>query len=574
MRHWLDICKPTQFTRVLCFAAVFGLLAVATGMLLAGCTGNSERYSTAVNPGGTLSLDGAVVTSTVSRSCLQVIPDRRKVRSAEDRVLLLYEGTPETAHLLLASCGVNEGRHHTIYVNGQAIGNVADDAYRTCICEGGVRSQVYTLPDASVIEKGWNHISVTNDADVADSWIAYDAQLAINGEVTGAIKSEFAFTSSYDGSIRRAAYKLPAGYNPDLAVPLLVSIGGSGEDRWDALYHYAERANAAGWLLVAADVRRVSKDWGGRTASLATQHDVIDAIDYMVKNFAVDVERIYMSGFSAGGGVAATVAAKYPHVFAAVVDWIGPTDLLEWAQQRPELYPSLVANDFGCPPGEDEAACPFEWQRRSARFLVMNLKHVPMAIVHGRADDVVPFAQSEDFYMAMQQFYDPQAHQKVAVWHDGGHFDPVPSLRPLVFLERYRLNATPQDIMIRTDESKDYYWMHVVQRDWKGQRRDGFTSVVATLDSHAGVISVTVQDQRLVEGGNLPVDVTIDLARIGFDPADTYVIEHLNLATGTWAIDEVMPVDGHLLLIAPRDTSGKVNHRYEVHVLGSRNGEQ
>jgi poly(3-hydroxybutyrate) depolymerase len=431
---------------------------------------------------------------------------------------------------------------------------------------------VYTLADPSVIKKGWNHISVTNDADVADSWLAYDAQLVIKGEVTGAIKSEFAFASGYDGSTRHAAYKVPAGYSPNISVPLLVSIGGSGEDRWDALYHYAERANAAGWLLVAPDVRRVNRDWGGRTASLATQHDVIDAIEHMVKRFAVDVERIYMSGFSAGGGVAATVAAKYPHVFAAVVDWIGPTDLLEWAQQRPELCSSLVANDFGCPAEGGETACPFEWQRRSARFLVMNLKHVPLAIVHGRADDVVPFAQSEDFYRAMHEFYDPKVHHKVAVWHDGGHFDPVPSLRPLIFLEPYRVNATPQDITIRADESKDYYWIRIVQKDWKGQRRDGFTSVAAIFDSHTGVISVTVQDERLFAGGNLPVDVTIDLARIGFDPTVTYVIEHLNLATGTWAVEEVMPVDGRLLLTAPRDASGQVSHRYEVHLLGSGNG--
>ena len=36
----------------------------------------------------------------------------------------------------------------------------------------------------------------------------------------------------------------------------------------------------------------------------------------MKTHFNVDANRIYMSGFSSGGGVAATVAAKYPHIFA------------------------------------------------------------------------------------------------------------------------------------------------------------------------------------------------------------------------------------------------------------------
>lgn len=558
---------PAKLRRVLCSASLMVLLTWVTWLLL----GRSlPLRAPAMKAEVMMTEYGTVVTSTVSRGCLEVIANRKTVQFTEERLLLLYEGTPQAAYLVVSSCGVKAGKHHTIYLNGQAVAELEDDSYRTCRCDGAVRPITYTLAQPLAVRKGWNHISLTNDADIMDSWIAYDAKLLITGEVTGAVKTDFTFVSSYDGSTRRAAYKVPVGYRPDARVPLLVSIGGTGEDRWDALYHYAERTNAVGWLLMAPEVRSVNKAWGGRTASLATQHDVMDAIDYMLTHFSIDADRIYMSGFSAGGGVAATIAAKYPHVFAAVVDWIGPTDLHAWARQRPQLYEGMVVNDFGCPPDGESGACPFEWERRSARKLVMNLKHVPMAIVHGRADEVVPFVQSEQFYTAMSELYDPTAHNKVAVWHDGGHLDAVPALRPLEFLQRFTLNAVPEDVMVRTDESKEYYWIHVQQRDWNGKTSEGFSNVIASYDRLAEAISVTVWDEREFEGGNLPVEVSIDLRRIGFDPDDTYAIEDYNLAAETRTSYERVPLDGHLRLTVPRDVLGKVYHRYSIQLRPSR----
>lgn len=317
---------------------------------------------------------------------------------------------------------------------------------------------------------------------------------------------------------------------------------------------------------MAPDIRRVEGESLGRTAALGTQHDIIDAIQWMSRYFDVDINRIYMSGFSTGGGIAATVAAKYPDVFAAVVAWKGPTDLLQWIKERPDLYYGLMVSDFGCPPQGSPTACPFEWRRRSAKEFVMNLKHVPMAIVHGRADERVPFAQSADFYKEMATFYNPTTYNKLPVWHDGGHVDSLPDFDGLDFMAGFTLNKNPTDIMIKTDESKSYYWVYILQKDWNGRKVDGFSNVVASYNLISRVISATVWDERVLEGATLPVDVVFDLRAMGFDPSIAYIVEDCQLSSGELKLHkDVWPSDGCLTISLSREPVGEGRHRYLIY---------
>lgn len=552
--------------------ALFAVLAASIGGLVLRSLKQAGRQGQP--PDGGVPVEWSEIRSTVGQDCLIVTSDRATVRSTYARVLLWYEGTPEEADLILTSCGVNSGKHHTIYLNGSPLVQVKDDSYRTCTCndqpgQSGAayqsRSTTYNLSNPSSVINGWNYISITNDADIMDTWMAYDLQLVIRGNLTGAVIEEFAFTSSYDGSLRRAVYQLPIGHSPATRAPLLVSIGGTMEDRWDALARFADRANVRGWLLLAPDVRQAEGDSLGRSASLATQHDIIDAIHYVNSLFDVDSDRIYMTGFSTGGGVAATVAAKYPDIFAAVVAWIPPTSLLEWIEQRPDLTWSLTTFDIGCPPQGGDRACPFEWQRRSVRELAMNLKHVPMAIVHGRYDTLVPFAQSVHFYDHMAALYDPIAHNKLAIWHDDGHMDWLPTFEGLDFMANYTLNKNPQDIMVRTDETKDYYWVRISQQAWNGTAVDGFSSVVAGYDWASQAISVSVWDERSLDGGSLPLEVTLDLQAMGLNSHAQYTVED-HPASGESTISyEVLPVEGRLTFTVPRERLGSVQHQYLIY---------
>jgi hypothetical protein len=177
----------------------------------------------------------------------------------------------------------------------------------------------------------------------------------------------------------------------------------------------------------------------------------------------------------------------------------------------------------------------------------------------------VPFAQSEDFYNYMQRFYDPVAYHKLAVWHDGGHADWLPSFEGLDWMADFTLFANPTDIKIRSDESKSYYWVTFDQKDWNGNWADGFSDVEASYDLATRVISATVFDERAFRNGNLPLDVTFDLRAMGFDPHASYTVEDYNVATGDYELKTMLLTDGRLKVSLPRDRLSRVHHQYLIY---------
>jgi predicted peptidase len=54
-----------------------------------------------------------------------------------------------------------------------------------------------------------------------------------------------------------------------------------------------------------------------------TTNEVIEFIQYVIKNYRVDTNRIYMTGFSSGARTLVDVAADYPNRFAAIVPMAG-----------------------------------------------------------------------------------------------------------------------------------------------------------------------------------------------------------------------------------------------------------
>ena len=499
------------------------------------------------------------ITSTVG-SCLNSSASQRTTQ-----VWLFWTGEPSSAKLLLSTRGVRTDINPRIYVNGEDIGQAIPDvlSYQPCTVAGGIQNE-YTF-DPAFLRSGWNEVSISPESGEWRRWTAHDATIIIEGDLATPEAREFVFTSSYDSVLRAAVCQSPIGYNQATAVPLLVSIPGTGETKWNAVYRFTERANYRGWLILAPEIRSSWQWEGGRTASLAVQHDVISAIDQVLQDpaYNVDRSRIYMSGFSTGGGIAATLAAKYPSRFAAVVDWAGPSNLKDWVLQRPAIHNPLIS-DIGCNfigPG----MCPFEWSRRSAMHMAKNLKHVPLAIVHGRADDKVPFEQSWNFYEYMRDFFVPEDNNKLAVWHDGGHADSLPSFEGLDWMASFVLEDNPKDIMIRADESKDYYWVHVEQKDWNGNWADGYSNVEAAVDPVTGVISATVWDERAFNNGNLPLDVSFDVSAVGLNPFSTYTIEDFNVATGDYTVRSELPVDGRLQVSLERDRARRVHHQYLIY---------
>jgi len=255
-----------------------------------------------------------VITSTLTdwradNCALKVWADNVQIKEAGPAsMLLLYEGTPYTAKLRLVIC--NTDYQHSIYLNGVLIGSTPGNPTQPCECNFGARPDPTEFEiEPGLIRNGINEITIRNDGSPWDTWNAQRGQLVMTGDLTSTTRSNFVIGEDADGSPLWGAVQLPIGYDPDAPTPLLISVAGMKEDRTDGLNRYAIQANDMGWLLASLDMRLVRLppyDKRARSPSLDVQHDVMSLVDYAQAHYNVDPSRIYVAGFSAGGGIAAT----------------------------------------------------------------------------------------------------------------------------------------------------------------------------------------------------------------------------------------------------------------------------
>ncbi len=110
---------------------------------------------------------------------------------------------------------------------------------------------------------------------------------------------------------------------------------------------------------------------GNQPANLRelSEKDVMNVIAMVRKEFKIDDKRIYIMGHSMGGAGALYLGSKYPKMFAAV------------AAEAPAAF----------------------WQTRKETLQPMKDAKVPVMIVHGDIDEVVPVANSQAWVDVMKE---------------------------------------------------------------------------------------------------------------------------------------------------------------------------
>lgn len=165
-----------------------------------------------------------------------------------------------------------------------------------------------------------------------------------------------------------------------------------------------ERLAAAGFSVATVDYRL-----SGEAPFPAALDDAKAAVRWVraaAAEHGIDADRIVAWGESAGGHLAAMVGltGTGDARVNAVVDWYGPTDLPSLAAQR--LADSDANPDAPDSPESRFLGAPLPQVPELART-ASPIHHVhpgapPFHIRHGRADRVVPFAQSETFVAALE----------------------------------------------------------------------------------------------------------------------------------------------------------------------------
>ncbi len=480
------------------------------------------------------------ITSNADENCyrLTTTPDPDALNEFPTYTITLalpYTGVVEAANLLMRSSNVRAGSIHPIIVNGVDIGQAPPaDGKPTCDPVDRAPIRTYPLPP-ELLRPGVNHVRLTAEG-TSDAWGVDYAALQVSG--AGLLGGRYRFVQfpGEGGQAVDAAILEPIDQSSPR--PLLLVFHGWNGTPFEPLPDYTAAAVARDWF-VASPAQRGNNalgPGGEPLASLRSQHDAIALIHYMQSHYTIDPDRIYVGGFSMGGMMAGVMAANYPDIFAAAVTHKAIADLSDWYYESSEYRQTRIITETGGTPTQ----VPFEYKRRSPWELASNLSNLPIAIIHGSQDTVVPPHHAQEFYDAIAA---AGPRRLELHWYPAGHGDDTSNWGlggdwAAAFLSDYVRLDNPTRLRLRADESRAFYWLGIGKRS-----PNRFTEIAADSNPAADRASLIVTDTQAV-------DLSFDLARMGFDPAAGYIISQTTTSQGT-TIAPVTPLGGRLDWTAP-----------------------
>jgi pimeloyl-ACP methyl ester carboxylesterase len=128
-----------------------------------------------------------------------------------------------------------------------------------------------------------------------------------------------AFVSRIDQSLQVFSIRWPQPYDRSQKYGLIMSLHGAGASDEGQVLSYAPKD----WAFVMAPTNRRNfgfdwQDWG--------RLDALEALEFVLQNFPVDPDRVYLTGHSMGGHGTWHIGLKHADRFAAIAPSAGWTD--------------------------------------------------------------------------------------------------------------------------------------------------------------------------------------------------------------------------------------------------------
>jgi len=187
------------------------------------------------------------------------------------------------------------------------------------------------------------------------------------------------FVSSLDGSTQPYGLDIPEGLDLDHPCPLYVWLHGRGERTTEV--DFIDRVERGPGRLVpenAIVLHPFGRYCNGFKS--AGETDVMEAIQAITAEYAIDESRIVLAGFSMGGAGAWHLGAHYPSHWAAVQPGAGFAETALYQQlTTPDLYP---------PPHERKL-----WGLYDVPGYVRNLFNMPVLAYSGEIDKQIQAAK-------------------------------------------------------------------------------------------------------------------------------------------------------------------------------------
>lgn len=141
--------------------------------------------------------------------------------------------------------------------------------------------------------------------------------------------------SSYAETIEKDAKGLayylyiPSAYNPSTKYPLIVALHWSTARGTDMIERWQEQAEKKGYIVACPNSDNPDY-WDIKVEDSA----ILGMINEIIKGYSINQNRIYVTGFSAGGTYAYYLGLAYPEIFSASAPFAGS---LKWLISKGRL---------------------------------------------------------------------------------------------------------------------------------------------------------------------------------------------------------------------------------------------
>ena len=234
---------------------------------------------------------------------------------------------------------------------------------------------------------------------------------------------------SRDGLNLVSYLTLPSGYDlgknhPAAALPLVLYVHGGpwARDSW-GLNPVHQWLGSRGYAVLSVNYRG-STGFGknfinaGNLQWARKMHDdLIDAVNWAIKNKIANLSKIAIMGGSYGGYATLVGLTMTPEVFACGVDLVGPSNLLTFAKSIPPYWEPIL-NDFKKRVGGWETSEELKMMAERSPITYVDKIVRPLFIAHGAHDPRVKQAESDQIVHAMETKNIPVIY---ALYDDEGH---------------------------------------------------------------------------------------------------------------------------------------------------------
>jgi dipeptidyl aminopeptidase/acylaminoacyl peptidase len=211
-----------------------------------------------------------------------------------------------------------------------------------------------------------------------------------------------------DGLEIPAYLTLPAGKSPT-KLPLVVLPHGGPAARDTSDFDWWTQALAAqGYAVLQPNYRGSAVDWKFTTAGFGEwgrkmQTDLSDGVRHLAKEGLIDPSRVCIVGASYGGYAALAGVTLDPGVYRCAVSVAGLSDLprfREWVEKKTGAGDNTTRRYWDRFMGGSGAKDALRMISPAAHAEAVN---VPVLLIHGRDDTIVPFEQSDVMHRALKR---------------------------------------------------------------------------------------------------------------------------------------------------------------------------